>query len=416
MRVEGVTIRGLVCGAAVCAVLALAGCGGGEAPSRQIGEAFAGPATLKLRQDIDPRSAEVAAVEHGDRLAILRRRRRFVKVRTGGGVEGWTDVRQLLSTSQMEALDKLAARAQRMPSQGAASVYEPLNVHTEPNRQAPSFHRIKSKELVDVVEERLSPRVPFENRSLLIRPPAPKPKPPPAKKDPKIPPPPRPPAPKVPENWIELSKTETTEEERPAAAPPKPVPVDDWALVRLPNGRAGWALARMLRMNIPDEVAQYSEGARITAYFAMGDVHDGGQVKHHWLWTTIGAERLPYQFDSFRYFIWNVRRHRYETAYIERNLRGYFPVEVHTVNVKGQPAPAFSMITEDDEGVRWRKTYTCQIYRVTLVDKVKWEPPEDSEGPPPELLAETPGDTEPSGLWTRMKEKASGWKRRVFGK
>lgn len=414
MRVQCLTISGLPSVAAVCVALALTGCGG-EPPARAIGEAYAGPATLRIRQDIDPRSAEAATVRHGDRLEILGRRRRFVKVRTEKGAEGWTHIRQLLSTAQMAALDRLAERAQKLPSQGAASVYEPLNVHTEPNRQAPSFYQMKPKDLVDVVEHKLSPRVPFENRSLLRRPAPPKPKPRKRESARKIPPPPRPPAPKPPANWMELSQAEPEEAEE-TEPPPKPVPMDDWALVRLPNGRAGWALAWMLRMDIPDEVAQYSEGAHITAYFAMGEVKDGKQVKRHWLWTTLESSRQPYQFDSFRYFIWNVRRHRYETAYIERNLRGYYPVDVHTVNMKGQVTPAFSVITEDEDGVKWRKTYTYQIYRVTLIEKARWEPPTDEEEPPPAELAEASGEDEPAGWWGRAKTAMSGWKQRVFGK
>ena len=125
-------------------------------------------------------------------------------------------------------------------------------------------------------------------------------------------------------------------------------------------------------MNIPDEVAQYSEGHRITSYFATGDVNDNGQMRHHWLWTTIAEQRQPYEFDSFRYFIWNLRKHRYETAYVERNLKGYFPVEVHPVQVtsgqKTDTFPGFSLMVEED-GVRYRKTYSYQVYLVRLVSK-----------------------------------------------
>ena len=39
-----------------------------------------------------------------------------------------------------------------------------------------------------------------------------------------------------------------------------------------------------------DEVAQYSEGHRITSYFSLGKIKDGDQQKDIWLWTT--AERL----------------------------------------------------------------------------------------------------------------------------
>ena len=52
-------------------------------------------------------------------------------------------------------------------------------------------------------------------------------------------------------------------------------------------------------------------------------------MKHNWLWTTIAKGLQPYEFDSARVFVWSQRRHRYETAYIERKLKGYYPVEVH---------------------------------------------------------------------------------------
>ena len=82
----------------------------------------------------------------------------------------------------------------------------------------------------------------------------------------------------------------------------------------------------MLFMAIPDDVAQDAEGHRITSYLALGDVKDGDQVKHNWLWTTIGKGTEAGEFDSFRVFVWSIKHHRYETAYIERNVTGYFPV------------------------------------------------------------------------------------------
>ncbi len=407
---------------AVC-LLGLAGCSSGPAQQRELAEAFAGPAILKLRQEIDPRSPATITVKHGDRLGIIRRRRRFVQVRTAQGQEGWTDMRQLLTSEQMEALNQLAERARSLPSQGAAGVYDPLNVHTEANRTAPSFYRIAKGESVEVMASELSPRVPFDPPDLIPKPPPPKPRARKAKAEPRVPPVPMPAAPKPPDNWLELSKTVSPEPEPETQPPPppepaKPVPVDDWSLVRLPNGRAGWVLTGMLRMNIPDEVAQYSEGNRITSYFSMADVNDGGQVRHQWLWTTLSTTRQPYQFDSFRYFIWNTRRHRYETAYIEKNLKGYFPVEVHpvkaTLSKNEETFPGFSLILEDDTGVRWRKTYAFQIYRVVLVDKQPLEPPAPPAAPQPALEAK-PGQANP-GFFARMKQGLAGWKRRVFGK
>ena len=332
-----------------------------------------GPATLRLRQELGPRAPEVATLRHGDRVEIIARRRRFVKIRTAQGAEGWTDIQQLLTAAEMQELLRLAQRAASWPSQGAATVLGGLNVHTAPNRQAPSFYRIREGELVDVVDHQVAARVPFESRAATAEAPKPARKPRSSKDDElKITPPP---PPKPPTSWLEMSGWASRPQPPPQAAPEKAVPLDDWSLVRLSTGRAGWVLARMLRMNIPDEVAQYSEGHRLTSYFSLGQVDDGGQAKHHWLWTTITKNLQPYQFDSFRYFVWSLKNHRYETAYIERNLRGYFPVTVQAVQVgAGQRArtmSGFSLIVEEADGARYRRTYAYDSYVVRLVSKTR---------------------------------------------
>jgi len=337
-------------------LLWLCGCGGAER-SPAIGEGFVAPATLNLRRELGPREPAVATVKHGERLEIVGRRRRFLKVRTATGIEGWIDGRLLFSPGQMAELRALARQAGRLPSQGAATVYETLNVHTHPNRQAPSFHQLKEGDRVEVVAHRLAPRVPF--------------------------------SPQEPELTSELAAS---------------VPMDDWSLVRLPGGRAGWVLFRMLVMSIPDEVAQYAEGHRITSYFSLGEVRDRGEVKQNWLWTTIARALEPYQFDSFRVFVWSQRRHRYETAYIERNLRGYYPVEVHAPGTNAAGPPSFSLIVEERDGHRYRRTYAFQGYHVRLVQKKPWTPPLEASELAGEPEAEAPA--EPSKpFWTRLREK-----------
>lgn len=365
------------------------GCDGKADASKEpaIAEAFTGPITLTLRQEISPASPPGATAKHGEKLEVLQVRRRFVRVRTPRGEQGWTDSRNLLSAQQMDAIAELAKTAAKMPSMGQATVFNALNVHTDPIRNSTSFFQITESMRVDVLAHRLSPRSggptppPFQ-----IAKPAPRPRK--KKKEPSIPPPPRPAAPGVPPNWVELSKTVFPPEPPPPppppelagkkrrrkAQPPKPQ-MEDWYLIRAKDGKAGWVLSRMVNLAIPDEVAQYSEGARITSYFALADVQDGEEKKHHWIWTTIRGGQQPFQFDSFRIFTWVVKKHRYETAYIERDVEGYYPVEVMPGKI-----PKFSLILREDDGKLYKKTYIMEGYIVRKIADELYEPSRQKPG------------------------------------
>lgn len=357
------------------ALLFMQGCeGGGSKRDATIAEAFAGPVTLNLRAEINPQSKTVATASHGEKIEVVQVRRRFVRVRTPRGGEGWTELRNLLGQEQMDALDQLAKRAAKLPSQGEATVYTSLNIHAEPNRTSTSFYRITEGVKVDVVGHQLVPRVADSPGGFRIPKPAPRVRRTKEKSQSKVPPPPRPAAPALPGNWQELSKTQlpgpTPEEliaqEKKAADKPKVIR-DDWSLVRTKQGRAGWVLTRNLVMAIPDEVAYYSEGARISSYFILGDVQDGDQRKHHWLWTTI-RNAGEYDFDSFRVFIWNLRKHRYETSYIERRIEGFYPVVVN----RDGPAK-FALIVRDEAGALVRRTYVLEGYLVRKINDEPWE-------------------------------------------
>lgn len=359
---------------AVLAIVLGTGCGPKEkTKERPITQAWVGPVTLKLRAEVNPGSKPVAEVRHGDELDVVQVRRRFVRVRTRTGVVGWTEVRNLLGEEKMAELKSLSKEAAKLPSQGQATVYGTLNVHTEPNRPSTSFYQISEGMKVDVVGHRLvaksnkEPKPPFSIPQ--AAPPRPK-----KKKEVKIPPVPRPPEPGLPANWIELSKSYLPAE--PAAPPPPPIPMEDWTLVRTKDGHAGWVLTRNLVMSIPDEVAQYSEGARITSYFVLADVQDGDQTRHHWLWTTIRDGGQPYQFDSFRVFIYMLRRHRYETALIERRVEGYYPVVVE----RGA-TPRFTLILRGNDGKLYRKTWVLEGYNARKIAEAPYEMPKENSPP-----------------------------------
>jgi hypothetical protein len=351
------------------------------------GQVFAGPADLPLHQDISPRSKVVAHAHHGEKLDIVQQRRRLFKLRTSAGLQGWTDERNLMNADQMQALAQLEERARRLSSQGLATTYEVLNVHTLPQRYSPSFFQIREGEKFDVIAHETAPRAePMHHALVKPQPKAASKKSDSHKKLLQIPPPP---SPKPPDDWIELSQ-----EREPPAVPERarpetkePVPEDDWTLVRTSRGAAGWALTSRIYLAIPDEVAQYAEGHRITTYFSLGKVHDdeNGVDKDVWLWTTVTGGQHPYDFDSFRVFTWSLRHHRYETAYIQRRVEGFLPVVVDRFV---QPV-TFSVCIADDDGQHVRTQYELIEHQVK---KVAAQPckAEDANAPTPKPAAPAP--------------------------
>jgi uncharacterized protein YgiM (DUF1202 family) len=370
-------------------LLGLGGCGKDSGDT--LGYAYVAPESLNLRRELTQKNNAVAVLKHGDRVSIVDVRRRFVKVRSAKGDEGWVDSVQLLSPEQMDQLRRDAQRAVTMPSQGTAWVFESLNIHLEPNRKSPAFAKIPEGGSVSVLAHKIVPK----NSDA--------PKPPILVSDRPQPPsrrqrkekqtrsahlPPRPTPPKAPENWQELSaeridgaestadikaKKDQDATEKKAAELKQPVVLEDWSLVRTKANQSGWVLSRNLVMSIPDEVAQYAEGKRISSYFDLGAVPDEEKgVKHNWLWTTASSVQ-PYDFDGWRVFLWNRRRHRYETSHRQRDVEGYFPVHLDPPdpNVFGR---SFKLITKDDDGKFRRRTYIFDGTRVHLMGTENYQP------------------------------------------
>jgi len=382
----------------VAIVFVLAGCARGPERAPAIGEAFAGPANLSLHKEIDPKSAVVGTAHHGDKLEITAQRRRWYKVRTPAGIEGWTEDRELLDTGQMNRLKDLAKETAGLPSQGAATTFDTLNIHTEPNRLSASFLQVKEGEKFDVIAHRVLTRGALPKRELVT----PKPKIVPAKKAKKtsgVPPPPPPKPPALPVDWVALSRQQARipEEDLPPAAK------DDWTLVRTHDGQSGWVLTSRVYMSIPDEVAQYAEGHRITSYFSLGSVQDKDEKKDTWLWTTSVGLGEDHDFDGYRIFGWNLKRHRYETTFIQRRERGFFPVLVQ--------GSTFSVCLEGDDGNRVRKQYSLEGNRVRAMGQKPCEKlfEDGGQGETGEsahiVMHEAPAKP---GMFERLKERLKG--------
>jgi hypothetical protein len=399
--------------------LALTGCG--TQSSSAIGEAYVAPASINLRRELTQKNSTVAVLKHGDRVSILDVRRRFVKVRTAKGVEGWIDSTQLLSSEQMDQIRRDRQRALALPSEGSATAFEATNVHIEPNRQSPALARIPEAGSVAVLGHKLRPKTagPPPAPAFIFEKPQPSMRRQRRDRQSKniYHLPPKPPPPKPPANWQELSAERingsssvaemkaTRENEKVAKKledPKKPVILEDWSLVRTKDNQTGWVLTRNLIMSIPDEVAQYAEGKHITSYFDLGAVHDDVKgIKHNWLWTTSSGP-LPYDFDAWRVFLWNRRRHRYETSYRQHDVEGYFPVHVDPPG-SNTPDRNFQLITKDDDGRLWRRSYAFDGVRVRLTGKDEYHPGASANG-------NTVGGLNMNQLHAKLPEQ--GWFRR----
>jgi hypothetical protein len=175
-------------------------------------------------------------------------------------------------------------------------------------------------------------------------------------------------------------------------------------------------------MSVPDEVAQYAEGNRITAYLTLGDVQDGDQVKHNWLWTTAASSLKTAEFDSFRVFVWSKSRHRYETAFIERNVTGFYPVELADVPIDkkasgkrasdaaAEKEKGFSLVVQDKDGVLYKRTYGFSGYHVRLISKAPLA--RDIASPSTDGISVTDSRSSPQrdqiGWWRKIVQRWRG--------
>jgi hypothetical protein len=336
----------LVRSAAIAVCLAgaifLAGCN--RRGGRVLEVAYVSAVQANLRDHVAAVYEKAGVVKNGDRVEVLDHDRRFVKVRTANGTTGWVEQRYLVGQDVYDRIQKLTADNQNDPVQAQGATRNDTNLHVEPGRETEHLYQISSGEKLSLLKRGTAEKAgaaapPSRPASRSTATSASRPTPGNNPKD----------------------KT------RPAPAPalvpvPVPVPVthgpatpaaalEDWWLVRDSHNRVGWVLGRMIDLDVPLEVAQYAEGQRIVAFFVLDQVQDGDKKVAQYLTVlTEPKDGLPFDFNQIRVFTWNLRRHRYETAYRER-MQGVLPVIVsHETFDKEGLLPVFTIRVQDDKG------------------------------------------------------------------
>ncbi len=267
-----------------------------------------------LRDQVSFAYNHVGTVKNGDRVEVLDHEKRFARVRTATGLEGWIEQRYLVSQQTYDALQKLTSGNASDPVQAPAVLRNDTNLHLTPGRETEHLYQLSSGARVLVLQRATAERTGV------------------------------------------TAPIKTVTQGKPGKPPAGPV-LEDWFLVRDSENRVGWVLARMVDLDIPLDVAQYAEGQRFVAFFVLNKVRDEGRegadkdVAEYLCAITEPHDGLPYDYDQIRVFTWNTRKHRYETAYHEHGLNGVLPITVTSENFdKEGTLPVFILRVKDDSG------------------------------------------------------------------
>ena len=290
---------------------------------KQADFAYVSAPQANLRDRVAAVYNKVGVVKNAERVEVLEKSRRFVRVKTSRGEVGWVEERYLIDGGVYDGFQKLATENAKYPVQAHGTTRASLNMHVIPGRDTDHLFQMPDATKVDVLKRETA-----DKPQAKVNPAPPKPDSPGAKK-----------------------AAEKSAEAVPAR--------EDWLLVRDQQGHTGWVLSRMIDIDIPMEIAQYSEGQRVVAYFVLNEVPDADKkVAQYLVLLTDNKDGLAWDYDQARVFTWNVKRHRYETAYRERRLVGVFPVQVGTADFgKDGVLPTFTLRVTNDDGKAVERNY-----------------------------------------------------------
>lgn len=307
-----------------------------------------------LRDKVATMYAKVGTVHNGDRVEVLEKQRRFSRVRTDAGLEGWMEQRSLVSQEVYDGFQQLAKESSNVPIQAHGTTRAELNMHLTPSREGEHLYQLKDGEKLEILK-----RTTTDKNAPKTPPATPAPKAvqatPPANQSSAAATKPAPAASNAP---AQPSAPAANAPEAKPPEPPKPI-MEDWYLVRSPSGHVGWVLLRMVDLDVPLDVAQYAEGQRIVAYFVLNMVQeDDQQVPQYLVLLNQPKDGLPWDFNQIRVFTRNRAKHRYETAYREREIEGYLPASVsHQVFDKEGDLPTFTIRKKNADGQVVENTY-----------------------------------------------------------
>jgi SH3-like domain-containing protein len=293
---------------ALAAALFLGPCACNRRGHRVLEVNYVSASQASLRDQVATVYNHVGTVKNGERVEVLEREKRFSRVRTAGGIEGWIEQRYLVDQQTYDALQRLTKENLSDPVQAPGVLRSETNLHLTPGRETEHLYQLSAGAKVSVLKRATAEK--------------------------------------------QLGTVAAAAKSGKGSSGPV---LEDWWLVRDSENRVGWVLARMVDLDVPLDIAQYAEGQRFVAFFVLDQVQDrskeGGDknVPQYLCALTEPHDGLPHDFDQIRVFTWNVKKHRYETAFREHGLNGVLPVTVTTESFdKEGTLPVFVLRVRDD--------------------------------------------------------------------
>jgi uncharacterized protein YgiM (DUF1202 family) len=377
--------------------------------------------TANLRDHVATVYNRVGSIANGERVVVLERQRRFVRVRTAEKAEGWVELRALVPSETYDQFQQLSKDNRKTPVEGHGVTRVELNMHVTPGRDTETLYQLTENSKVEMLKrsttERATPEEIAEKRTAALAKAAGEQTKLTSKRKSKPAPHGAQPRPLAP---TPAAVPQVASKANPAATPPatssspteepKPKLMDDWWLVRDKQGRAGWVLARMVDLDLPLDVVQYAEGQRIQAAFVLNTVQDEvkGAIPQYLVLLNANKDGIPYDFNQIRVFTWNLKKHRYETGYREHFIVGYFPAKVSTEDFgKEGTMPVFTIRKQNADGSISERKYRVigNIVRQVLAPGEQLPPAAHSPDEPKKTALQAKNSAPGKGSTHRSKKR-----------
>jgi len=273
---------------ALFVLLLLVSCSPQPEPILDQATVIAKNASVRLKNSSTSRT--LRTLDTGDRVNVLERQDNWYRIRYGDEVEGWMEESTVVTNATKKRIQELVVASQNQSPQNTAVLHDDANLRIEPGRSSPIIRKLDRGTMVEVLDRTTTPRPNSETAS------------------------------------------------------------DAWIKVRSSPTQVGWVLGGLVVFDIPADIAQYSEGYTYAAVKTINRVQDSfaGQIN----WYIVG-ERKPgldphVDFSGIRVFTWNLKKHRYETAFRTKDLRGVYPLEIGQEGVN----PTFRIYEMGENGAQ----------------------------------------------------------------